>query len=213
MSDQLDVSIGQAAALYDIAPSTVRWWESQRVLPEPPRVDGRRVYDEVELRRIGLAYLCCVTGMMPLDQGAVVTSGSRNDHWQGTVTRHVRVLEEKIRELQGAHEYLMHLLMCPGDDIVEECPWLDAELMERTPRGRVSAPSLIAAARSAPRHGSTTGNRDDIDAPGDQSPTTPDCCIVCAAALSQPATGRRRRYCSHACQQRHYRKNARRRST
>ncbi|WP_017596078.1 helix-turn-helix domain-containing protein [Nocardiopsis potens] len=209
MSDQHGVSIGQAAALYGVAPSTLRWWESQRVLPEPPRAGGRRVYTEAELRRVGLAYLCRVTGAMPLEQASVVTSGSRNAHWQRTVKRHAEVLEEKIRELRSAREYLMHLLECPGDDIVEECPWLDGELRDRTPRGRLPEQGLVDAAQSAPRHGPLPGGRDGTGDPCDGTSAAPSRCIVCADAFSQPPTGRRRRYCSRACRQRHYRKNAR----
>ncbi|MGW4201658.1 MerR family transcriptional regulator [Streptomyces sp. NPDC004726] len=209
MSDPLGVSIGKAAALYDMAPSTLRWWESQRVLPQPPRINGRRLYTETELRRVGLAYLCCVTGVMPLEQAAVVTSGSRNDRWRSIVKRHVGLIEEKIDELKSAHEYLMHLLECPDDDIVEECPWLDGELMSHTPRGRVTTRGLVAAAQSIPRRTATPRDRDETAAPRDETDAAPSRCIVCADPLSQPTTGRRRRYCSRACQQRHYRQKAR----
>jgi MerR family copper efflux transcriptional regulator len=152
MSDLLGVSIGQAAALYGLAPSALRWWESQGALPDPPRVNGRRVYTETELRRIGLAYLCCVVGAMPLEQASVVTSGSRNRHWQSTVKRHTELIEEKIRQLQSAHAYLLHLLQCPDDDIVRECPDLDDELMRHTPRRRIATQGLVAAAQSVATH-------------------------------------------------------------
>jgi MerR HTH family regulatory protein len=75
MSDNT-VQIGQAAALFGLAPSTVRWWEKQGVLPPSHQAAGKRRYDRTDLRRIGLAYLCSVTGMMPLEQTAIVTSGS-----------------------------------------------------------------------------------------------------------------------------------------
>ncbi|MFI1868287.1 helix-turn-helix domain-containing protein [Streptomyces jumonjinensis] len=37
--------VGEAAALYGLAPSTVRWWERQGVLDPPARVGGKRLYD------------------------------------------------------------------------------------------------------------------------------------------------------------------------
>ncbi|WP_211261246.1 MerR family transcriptional regulator [Pseudonocardia acaciae] len=194
------VTIAQAAALYGLAPSTLRWWESQRVLPEPPRVGGRRVYTETELRRIGLAYLCCVVGAMPLDQASVVTEGSRSRHWHSTVRRHAGLVEEKIKQLRSAHEYLLHLLLCPDEDIVADCPYLDDELVKRTPRGLVGTPNLVAAARSARRKRDEKRPRRDENAGAAAGR-----CAVCASPFTQPARGRRRTYCSRACQQRRYR--------
>lgn len=200
MDEPLGVSIGQAAALYGLAPSTLRWWESQGVLPEPPRVNGRRVYTETGLRRIGLAYLCCVTGAMPLEQASVVTAGSRNRHWQDTVRRHAELIEERIRHLRSAQDYLLHLLLCPDDDIVGECPDLDGELVSHTPRGLVPAQGLVAAARST---------RDETPSPRDEKAGPADRCAVCGESFAQPARGRRRTYCSPACRQRSYRRSRR----
>ncbi|MBB4917738.1 helix-turn-helix domain-containing protein [Streptosporangium saharense] len=212
MSDPASVSIGKAAALYDLAPSTLRWWESQRVLPRATRVNGRRVYSETDLRRIGLAYLCSVTGVMSLDQVSEVTIGRRNDLWHRTVKGQVRLLEQKIEELRNAHTYLMHLLECPDDDIVDECPWLDGELMSHTPRGRVAAESFVAAAQSTPRRTNASADRDETVEVCDETGVPLSRCAVCAGTFAQAPTGRRRRYCSRACQQRHYRETARERS-
>ncbi|WP_191093828.1 MerR family transcriptional regulator [Nocardia colli] len=205
MGEPFGVSIGQAAALYDLAPSTLRWWESQQVLPEPPRVGGRRVYTETELRRIGLAYLCCVTGTMPLEQASVVTAGSRNRLWQKTVEHQAELIEEKIKQLQSARDYLIHLSQCPDDDIIEQCPNLDDELMRHTPRGRVPAPSFVAAAQTLPRPPTDDRARDEIEVPRDETTHPPSSCAVCAKPLTQPPQGRPRKYCSRACQQRRYR--------
>ncbi|NNG99074.1 MerR family transcriptional regulator [Gordonia araii] len=199
------VSIGKAAALYDIAPSTLRWWESQNVLPEPHRVNGRRAYDETELRRVGLAYLCCVTGGMPLEQAAVVTGGRRNEEWQRTVRGHAALIEEKIEKLRSARAYLIHLLECPDDNIVDECPSLDGELMSHTPRGRIPVASFVAAAHSVPDPAATSAQRDEIEAWRDETGAPQSRCAVCASIFTQPSTGRRRRYCSRACRQRRYR--------
>ncbi|MCM2388213.1 MerR family transcriptional regulator [Streptomyces albipurpureus] len=208
MDDPLGVSIGQAAALYGLAPSTLRWWESQRGLPEPPRVNGRRVYTETELRRIGLAYLCCVVAAMPLEQSSVVTSGSRNRRWQSTVRHHAELIEEKIKQLQSAHAYLLHLLQCPDDDIVSQCPDLDDELMSHTPRRRIATQGLVAAARSISHSEPAQRQRDENGSARDENAAPSGRCAICAGPLNQPARGRRRTYCSRACQQRQYRRNA-----
>lgn len=176
----MSVSIGQAAARFGLAPSTLRWWESQGVLPAPSRRNGRRAYTETDLRRIGLAYLCCVTGAMPLDQAAVVTSASRNQDWQEAVQRHADVVAERIERLRRAQAYLLHLLQCPDDDIVRDCPYLDDELRRHVPASRDETRDETAAA---------SGRQ----------------CLVCGEPLTQPARGRPRRYCSPACRQRRYR--------
>jgi DNA-binding transcriptional MerR regulator len=208
VSSPVGVSIGKAAALYGLAPSTLRWWESQGVLPEPPRVSGRRVYTETELRRIGLAYLCCVTGAMPLDQASVVTSGSRTRDWHSAVKRHAGLLEKNIKQLQAAHEYLLHLLQCPDDDIVGGCPYLDDELRSHTPRRHVPAQGLVAAAQSIPHRAPARGQRDGTGPPRDETALTASRCVVCAGPFTQLARGRPRKYCSRACRQRRYRQNA-----
>ncbi|MER5770834.1 MerR family DNA-binding transcriptional regulator [Streptomyces sp. NPDC001985] len=205
MNTPLGVSIGQAAALFGLAPSTLRWWESQRVLPEPPRVNGQRIYTETGLRRVGLAYLCCVVGAMPLEQAAVVTAGGREQHWQSTVRDQARLIEEKIGQLRSAHAYLLHLVECPDDDIVGLCPDLDLELVDHTPRGRVATHGLVAAARSIPRRAAGRRQRDETPPQREEIPVPPPRCAVCAGPVARAARGRRRTYCSRACQQRRYR--------
>ncbi|RZQ60115.1 MerR family transcriptional regulator [Amycolatopsis suaedae] len=189
---RMAVTIGEAAALFGLAPSTLRYWERCGVLTPPPRRDGRRVYDEADLRRIGVAYLCCVTGMMPLDRAAVVTSGAADlEVWQETVREQIVEADRAIRQLTAARQYLAHLLSCESDDMAS-CPVLDGELIARTPRGRVTAPDLVTAARA--REG------DEMAVDGDER------CAWCGAPLQQPERGRRRRFCSHACRQRGYRR-------
>ena len=142
------VQIGEAAALYGLAPSALRWWEKQGVLPEPDQNGGRRTYSEADLRRIGLAYLCAVTGRMPLDQAAIVTSGdTQNGEWLEAVRGHIKRLDEQCARLQAARDYLTHLLLCTSDDPTTDCPYLDEELVKHTPRGRFAEADLIDAAR------------------------------------------------------------------
>ncbi|MFI8930253.1 MerR family transcriptional regulator [Streptomyces sp. NPDC053474] len=192
------VSIGEAAALYGLAPSTVRWWERQGVLNEPAREGGKRRYGATDLRRIGLAYLCCVVGRMPLDQAAVVTSGkATRGAWQGAIEAQLVRVERQIAELEAARRYLRHALACTNDDIAGDCPVLDAELATHTPRGRVPTPDLITAARTA------EPPRDETPAPTPPRDETP--CPTCGTPPPRSPRGRPRTYCSAACRQRAYR--------
>ncbi|MBE1470396.1 MerR family transcriptional regulator [Kibdelosporangium phytohabitans] len=184
------VRIGEAAALYGLSASTLRWWEEQGVLGSPERVDGRRRYDDQDLRRLGLAYLCCVVGMMPLDRAAVVTSvGIENQRWRHEVRAQAERLRQRIAQLESARDYLLHLMVCTKDD-PSLCPDLDEQLVVRTPRGRVDEPDLPAAARVARRY---VNRADDDENPG--APT----CPACRAPVPKATRGRPRAYCSPAC--------------
>ncbi|HEX2314583.1 MAG TPA: MerR family transcriptional regulator [Thermomonospora sp.] len=181
--DDPGVTIGEAAALYDLTPATLRWWERQGVINPPPRKGARRLYGDDDLRRIGLAYLCCVTGRMPLDRAAVVTAGRSDlDTWRHTVTDQIARLDRQIGELQASRDYLRHLLSCEDDDMVE-CPYLDKELLEHTPLGRTT--SFVT------------------DSPASDENTSQ--CPVCDRPFRQPSRGRPRTYCSQPCRQRAYR--------
>ncbi|MFE7131830.1 MerR family transcriptional regulator [Streptomyces sp. NPDC057638] len=198
------VLIGEAAALFGLAPSTVRWWERRGVLDPPAREGGRRVYGEADLRRLGLAYLCCVVGRMPLDQAAVVTSGRASlDTWRDAIGAQMGVLERRVGELEAALAYLRHLRRCEDDDIVRCCPVLESELSARTPRGRVPGGDLVGAARAAGRGGPVGGDEIRVEgAPGDVLPVG---CPGCRGPVVSGPRGRRRTYCSQACRQRVYR--------
>ncbi|QWF81973.1 helix-turn-helix domain-containing protein [Amycolatopsis sp. CA-230715] len=190
------VHIGQAAALYGLAPSTVRWWESQGVLDPPARDGGKRVYTDADLRRIGVAYLCCVVGKMPLDQAAVVTSGKApHGTWQRAVGDQIESMGQRIEQLEAARDYLRHLLSCHDDDMAQ-CRFLAGELSARTPRGSVADVDLVAAARAAGK------GRDENHASDDEKPET---CAMCAGPIARGKRGRRRKYCSPACRQQAYR--------
>ncbi|CPT41725.1 Putative transcriptional regulator%2C MerR family [Mycobacteroides abscessus] len=191
------VNIGEAAALYDLAPSTLRWWEKQGVLSSPAQHSGRRTYTERDLRCIGIAYLCCITGMMPLRQAAIVTSHSAQpDTWRSAVTEQVAEISARIERLHRARDYLNHLLCCQNEDIVD-CPYLDGELRLRTPRGRAGGTDLVSAARGA---GYESAPARDETAAGQ-----PGRCGFCGGQLSNHSKGRPQRYCSPACKQRAYR--------
>ncbi|MER5298661.1 MerR family transcriptional regulator [Streptomyces lasiicapitis] len=206
MTRRSGVLIGEAAALYGLAPSAVRWWEQQGLLGPPAREGGKRLYDDTDLRRIGLAYLCCVVGRMPLDQAAVVTSGkATRDAWQRAAGAQLAQVERQIAQLEAARGYLRHTLACTDDDIAGNCPVLDAELTAHTPRGRFPGSDLVTAARTA--RGSTEGGppRDENAAARPLCDESRARCPGCRGPVARSSRGRPRTYCSRACRQRAYR--------
>lgn len=204
MSDQQDgrhYTIGDVAALYDLPASTLRWWEKQGVLPAPARTSAQRVYDEQALSRIGLAYLCCVIGRMPLAAAAVITSGRPgNDEWQRTLADQIDHIEQQITRLQHARTHLDRLRRCPDDDPVTQCPYLVEDILEHTPRGR-AAPHGPATRR--PRSSGPT-----VPGDGTLCGSAGSRCRQCGAALPEVSRGRKREYCSPRCRQRACRQRA-----
>ncbi|MEV5977755.1 MerR family transcriptional regulator [Streptomyces sp. NPDC052114] len=206
MTRRRAVLIGEAAALYGLAPSTVRWWERQGVLDPPARDGGKRRYGDIDLRRLGLAYLCCVVGRMPLDQAAVVTSGKgTRAAWQEAIDAQLVRLERTIAELEAARGYLRHALNCTSDDIAGNCTIMDAELTARTPRGRFPGSDIVTAARTARGDAAGGPPRDENAAAGPPCDERPAFCPGCRGTVTRSSRGRPRTYCSPACRQRAYR--------
>ncbi|WP_217428627.1 MerR family transcriptional regulator [Microlunatus speluncae] len=197
------VGIGLAAALFRLAPSALRWWERQGVLPSPRRTGAHRRYDEADLRRIGVAYLCHVTGRMPLAEARIVANGGlRNHRWKRAVRDQVLRLEAELDQLTAARDYLSHLLDCHDGDMATQCPYLPDELIKHTPRGEIAEPDLIKAARRARSMPGRRPVRDETAAVDDETLA----CEGCGQMIRAGLLGRPRRHCSAACRQRAYRR-------
>jgi MerR family transcriptional regulator, copper efflux regulator len=193
------LSIGDVSTLYDLAPSTLRWWEKLGVLAEPARTGGRRVYDEHALRRVGLAYLCCVVGRMPLAAAAVITSGVTDNHeWRRAVDEQIGRLDQQIAQLGRARTYLERLRRCTDDDPATHRPYLVDEILDYTPRGRMVQPTRNV---TEPVGVSVTDQTSDDEMPTSRVVS----CRHCRGPVHQPRRGRRREYCSQRCRQRAYR--------
>lgn len=194
------VGIGEAAALYRLAPSALRWWERLGLLA-PARQAHRRRYHEQDLRRIGLVHLCRNIALMPLNKLVLVVSGAasraeRDEVLLGQLT----AIQRQIDRLQAAQHYLRHLLRCAHEDPAF-CPVLDNELRQHTPRGRIDVVDLVTAARAAARP-----VRDEKrDAIGGRDEKRGLVCPVCGRPARHSPRGRHRTYCSRSCQQRAYR--------
>jgi hypothetical protein len=176
------------------------------VLTPSARHGAQRLYREEDLRRIGLAYLCRVVGMMPLDGAAVVASG-RTDLkvWRHTIREEIARLDKRVEQAAAARDYLDHLLRCEDDDITQ-CPYFDIELATRTPAGPSRHPDLVTAARAA--HARVHRHRDEKAGDGhprDEKAQPLPVCPSCERPVPRTPRGRPRTYCSHACQQRAYR--------
>ncbi|WP_020667225.1 MerR family transcriptional regulator [Amycolatopsis nigrescens] len=118
------LSIGDTAARFQLAVSTLHYWE-RRGLIEPWRRGGRRYFDQEQLYRIALIRLWRDTASMSLDDIAAVLAGR---DWRRTVTARVAAIDTRITELGAAREYLSYLLNCTRDNPLTECERLRSEV-------------------------------------------------------------------------------------
>ncbi|MGW0760709.1 helix-turn-helix domain-containing protein [Streptomyces sp. NPDC002814] len=137
--------IGEVAARFDIAVSTLRWWEKCGLL-SPARASGRRVYGDSDVRRIALIQLLQRTTLMSLPEISALLAGTSKDgDWRTAVKGRVTECEAQLARLTAARAYLAHLLDCPNDHPTDQCPHLAEELDHYLTTGRVPRPPSIAA--------------------------------------------------------------------
>ncbi|MGF6884348.1 hypothetical protein ABIA39_005583 [Nocardia sp. GAS34] len=68
---------------------------------------------------------------MSLDDIAAVFAGSQTStDWRTPVRNRVSAIEQAVEQLHIAKHYLEHMLGCPRDNPVDDCPKLRAEIRE-----------------------------------------------------------------------------------
>ncbi|WP_037065339.1 MerR family transcriptional regulator [Pseudonocardia acaciae] len=125
-------SIGEAAELLGVATSTLRWWERRGLVDPVRHGSGQRRYTWPELRRLAMIQMWQETGLMSLDDIAVLLAGqTANGDWRQTVRHRLAAFTEQIAKLTAAKSYLDHTLECPRDHPAVDCPWLREQVDER----------------------------------------------------------------------------------
>ncbi|MEV0219537.1 MerR family transcriptional regulator [Streptomyces sp. NPDC050704] len=133
-------SIGEVADRFDVAVSTLRWWERCGLL-SPARVSGRRVYDDADIRRIAVIQLLQKTALLSLPEISALLDGTSKDQdWRTAVGARVDECEAQLARLTAARAYLTHLLSCPSDHPTGQCPYLAEEIDTYLATGRVPTP-------------------------------------------------------------------------
>lgn len=129
-------TITDAARRLGLAVSALRYWDDRGVVRPQRRQHGRRVYDDEELHRLAVAKLLRDSGMMNLDEIAVIVHGpTAGGDWRTTVRARLTAIRAQQDRLATAEGYLKHFLRCPNNDPVAGCPHLrkeTAQLLEDT---------------------------------------------------------------------------------
>ncbi|MCY9692246.1 MerR family transcriptional regulator [Paenibacillus alginolyticus] len=110
------LSIGQLAAKAEINASTLRYYESVGLLPNPERKNNQRRYDDGVLDRINFIKVAQQTGFS-IQEIAILLEGfepgdSLSDRWKQMARQKRSELEERKRQLNSMIQILDSGLSC-----------------------------------------------------------------------------------------------------
>jgi DNA-binding transcriptional MerR regulator len=130
MKSSEEISIGELAAKFGLAPHVLRHWEEMGLLTPPRGGNGRRVYGSPDITRIALIQLG-KEGGLTLEQirQLFVVSADREAR-RALYRRHHDELTRRISAAQASLEIIEHAIQCDADDAAT-CPDLQAKLTHR----------------------------------------------------------------------------------
>jgi MerR family transcriptional regulator, redox-sensitive transcriptional activator SoxR len=120
------VGIGEAAHIVGMAPSAIRYYESEGLIAAPPRHDGRRRYGPEALR--ALAFIA-IGRRLGLSVAAIRAAlHSVPGRWAEVIDAQVKALDEQIALAKRARDVLLSSRDCPAAVPVRDCPYLRGAL-------------------------------------------------------------------------------------
>ena len=135
------MKIGELAKATQTQAETIRFYEREKLLPEPERTSGNyRIYGEAHAGRLGFIRHCRSLDMA-LDEIRVLLrfAESPQENCSGVnalLDEHIGHVAERIRELRSLEKQLKQLrLQCPHPDAVSDCGILK-ELSDAAPSSK-----------------------------------------------------------------------------
>jgi MerR family transcriptional regulator, redox-sensitive transcriptional activator SoxR len=134
------VGIGEAARRVGLAPSAIRYYESEGLIDPPRRHDGRRRYRPEDLRRLAFLAIGRELGLGLAALKAALRPGEAG--WAGLVDEQLALLDARIAQAEQARGILLASRDCPTREPVRDCPRFRAALdaMLDAGDGRVASP-------------------------------------------------------------------------
>ena len=130
--------IGQMAKRVGVTVETLRFYETQALIPEPRRTrSGHRLYTSETIRRVRFIQRAKELGFSLKDIHALITLRSEPGTTCAAVKGHARQkitdVEEKIGDLTRIHRVLTNLVeQCDANADLSKCPILGA--LDETPQ-------------------------------------------------------------------------------
>lgn len=127
-----DYKIGEIAKHAGVTVETIRFYETQALIPKPPRTEsGYRLYTGETIRRVRFIQRAKELGFSLKDINALLMLRSEPGAACGDVKaqalRKIDEVEEKINDLSRIRSALANLVeQCNAEADLSECPILDA---------------------------------------------------------------------------------------
>ncbi|MFI6154101.1 MerR family transcriptional regulator [Kitasatospora sp. NPDC051170] len=112
------MTIGQLAEITDVPASAIRFWERNGLLPAPERQSGQRRYPPSAADRIVLLRKFQQAGLSLAEVREFQEDQPRR---QAMIRAKIAEVEQRMLDLDHAHQLLTHALQCGRTDIVT-CP-------------------------------------------------------------------------------------------
>ena len=125
------LGIGELSKLTGVKIETIRYYEQQKLLADPPRTEGgHRCYSEDHLKRLTFIRRSRQLGftmeeireLLKLVEGGMYTCGEV----KALTMEHAKSVREKINDLSRMEATLLDISSRCSGDAVPECPILDA---------------------------------------------------------------------------------------
>ena len=125
-------SIGDVAKATGIKVPTIRFYEQEGLLPAPARTaSGRRVYSDVEVRRVMFIRHARALGFELDDIRSLLDLSDKPDRpcdeADAIASRHLKEVEDRLRQLEALRSELTRIVRsCGGARVAGECRVIEA---------------------------------------------------------------------------------------
>jgi MerR family redox-sensitive transcriptional activator SoxR len=109
------LTIGQVAARAGIHASAIRYYESQGLLPSPPRIGGKRVYDASIFERLAVIGLAKLAGFSLAETKVMLSTVSRSGPakaWRQSAKTKRMEINRQMRSLEITKYVLTNIAQC-----------------------------------------------------------------------------------------------------
>jgi DNA-binding transcriptional MerR regulator len=152
------MGIGEAARRVGLAPSAIRYYESEGLLDPPRGADGRRRYGPAELRVLAFIALCRGMGLGLAGIRDALHPGPGG--WAHVVDAQVAALDAQIAMATRAKRMLLSGRDCPAPAPVRDCSYLRAALDALLAGAPLPEPAASHHGGARPGSGDGDGDRD-----------------------------------------------------
>lgn len=117
------MTIGEVAKRAGLRPSAIRYYESEKLLPQPARVNGRRIYGDDVLQRLAVIALSKQVGFTVAELRTLLNGFERrappSSRWRALAAKKLEQVEERLTETRRMKRLLQLLLACDCPSLVD----------------------------------------------------------------------------------------------